>query len=58
MNLKTFSCSPSIDFNMRSFTAILTFALAINHSLAVEWADSGVKISNAQVRKIKIFYGF
>ena len=53
MNLKTFSCSPSIDFNMRSFTAILTFALAINHSWAVEWADSGVKISNAQVRKIE-----
>merc|ERR1712020_138474 len=41
-------CSPSIDFNMRSFTAILTFALAINNSLAVEWADSGIKISTSQ----------
>jgi len=41
-------CSPSTDIIMRSFAAILTFVLAINYSLAVEWADSGIKLSNSQ----------
>ena len=38
---------------MRSSSAILAFVLAINHSLAVEWTDSGIKISNAQVSNIQ-----
>ena len=48
---------------MRSFSAVLVFALAVNNSLAVEWADSGIKLSTFQVCKsseilfiTKIFY--
>ena len=36
---------------MRSFSAVLVFALAVNNSLAVEWADSGIKLSTSQVCK-------
>ena len=49
-------CSPSTDIIMRSFAAILTFVLAINYSLAVEWADSGIKLSNSQVGDIAILF--
>merc|ERR1739848_820584 len=35
-------CSPSTDIIMRSFAAILAFVLAM------EWADSGIKLSNSQ----------
>jgi len=33
---------------MRSFSAVLVFALAVNNSLAVEWADSGIKLTTSQ----------
>merc|ERR1712037_631329 len=36
------------NINMRSFSAVLVFALAVNNSLAVEWADSGIKLSTFQ----------
>merc|ERR1712037_913552 len=36
------------NINMRSFFAVFVFALAVNNSLAVEWADSGIKLSTFQ----------
>ena len=52
----SFVCSPSTDIIMRSFAAILTFVLAINYSLAMEWADSGIKLSNSQVIVLAILF--
>ena len=36
---------------MRSFTAVFTFLLAVNYSLAADWADAGIKVNTMQVRK-------